>query len=892
MHKVVSFLAILVCCLFCSCNRPKSYVIGVSQCSNDGWRQKVNREIKIGRYQYENVEIHITSADNNSKRQIAQIDSLVDLKVDLLVVAPNDIETVAPAVERAFRSGIPVVLYDRRIDSPHFTAYIGSDNTEVGKTMADFVASKLNNKGTILEITGKQSSSPAIERHRGFMQAMQHHSDMKVITRDGQWEPKLAESIVGNLLDKGVRLDGVFAHNDALAMGAFRAAKERGKERDMIFVGIDGLPGPGEGIDDVRKGYLTGSFIYPTRGESIVALAMDILEHKPYKRINYLKSSIVTQETADIATLQNEELERQADNLNNIYASIDHYMAMSYSQRNLIIMFSALFVLLIAAIVAIYRAYAITKKANHKIKEVSDYRLNLFTNISHEFRTPLTLIKDPLECAISEGSIKGESLKRLQTAMDNVNILIKLVNDIMDLRKSEEAKMSLTLSSFNLRDLAATIIDAYQSTAKTKQLDITLSASQEYDYSIVADHDKVMRIMTNLLSNAIKYTPSGKRITVTLSCPDQEHFTLEVKDTGVGMDKDDVSRVFEQFFQAKNAVGGTGIGLALSKAFAELHHGQVHVESEKGLGTTITVQLPRLQPASSDAPVAPKAVAVAEVEPLALQYTNSNDRQENAKDQMVFPEDENDKPTILVVDDNHEMRKYLKSVMTPYYQVVEASDGKSGLSLAIRTVPDLVVSDVMMPEMDGLEFCNRLKNDRTTCHIPVLLLTARTLESQEIEGYEHGADAYIAKPFTSRLLLARIENLLNGRKMLRNVFAEASSSDRQEEQQQLNSHDQVFIQTLRQAIQANLSNPQLKIEDLGEKVGLGRVQLYRKVKALTGSTPVELLRLARLERGRQLLKTTDMTISQVAYEVGFATPSYFTTCFRQQYGMYPNDVRI
>lgn len=891
MHKIVFFLSMMVCCLFCSCNRPKEYVIGVSQCSNDGWRQKVNSEIKIGRYQYENVEIHITSADNNSQRQIAQIDSLVQLKVDLLVVAPNDIETVAPAIERAYRSGTPVVLYDRRIDSPHFTAYIGSDNTEVGKTMAEFVASKLNNKGTILEITGKQSSSPAIERHRGFMQIMQHYPDVRVITRDGQWDPMLAENIIGDLLDRGVQLDGVFAHNDALAMGAYRAAQKRGKERDMIFVGIDGLPGPGEGIDDVRKGYLTGSFIYPTRGESIVTLAMNILERKPYKRINHLKSSIVTQETADIATLQNEELKRQAENLNNIYASIDRYMAISYNQRNLILMFAALFVLLIAAIAAIYRAYAITKKANHKIKEVSDDRLNLFTNISHELRTPLTLIKDPLECSIAEGSIRGENLKRLQLAMDNVNILTKLVNDIMDLRKSEEAKMRLTLSSFDLRDLTAAVIDAYQSTAKTRHLDITLTASQDHDYAIVADQDKVMRIITNLLSNAIKYTPSGKSITVTLGCPDNEHVALEVKDTGVGMDKDDVSRVFEQFFQAKNAVGGTGIGLALSKAFTELHHGQLYVESEKGQGTTFTVLLPRLQPSASGTPVEAKPVDIAEVEPLTLQYTNSNDHQENAKDQMVVSQDDNDKPTILVVDDNNEMRKYLKSVMGTHYQVVEASDGQSGLTMATSTVPDLVVSDVMMPEMNGLEFCNRLKTDPTTCHIPVLLLTARTLESQEIEGYEHGADAYITKPFTSRLVLARIDNLLKGRKMLRNVFS-GTSTERQEEQQQLNSHDQVFIQSLRQAIQANLSNPQLKIEDLGEKVGLGRVQLYRKVKALTGSTPVELLRLARLERGRQLLKTTDMTISQVAYEVGFATPSYFTTCFKQQYGMYPNDVRI
>ncbi len=890
MHRPISFLVLTIVCLFCSCSRPKSYVIGVSQCSNDGWRQKVNREIRIGQYQYNNVDIAIASADNNGQRQVAQIDSFVRQKVDLLVVAPNDIETVTPAVDRAFKSGIPVVLYDRRTDSPNFTAYIGSDNVEVGKIMGEFIATRLENRGTVLEVTGKRGSSPVIERHQGFMQAMSQHPDIEVITHDGQWEPKVVERIVGQLLDQGKHIDCIFGHNDALAMGAYRAAKARGQERGILFVGIDGLPGPNEGIDDVRKGFLTGSFIYPTRGESIVSLAMSILLHKPYQRMNYLKSSVVTRETAELAALQNEELARQAENLDHVYQSIDHYVAMSYSQRHLIITFSVLLILLIAAIVAIYRAYIMKVKANHKIREVSDYRLNLFTNISHEFRTPLTLIEDPLETTILDGNVKGDDLKRLQVAVDNVHILSKLVNDIMDVRKSEEGKMTLRLSAFNLKDLIGSMVDAYQSTAKIKQIDISLQTDEGIDLDIVADQEKVMRIASNLLSNAIKYTPEGKSIITSLSCPDADHLCLKVADTGVGMDKEDVPRVFEQFFQAKDAVGGTGIGLALVKSFTELHHGHVTVESEKGQGTTFTILLPRQQECAADTPLSPVPISAPEVESLVLQYVNSNDRQENAKAKLVDSDGDGSKSIILVVDDNHEMRSYLHSVLAASFQVLEASDGRSGLSLAMDTVPDLVISDVMMPEMDGLEFCNRLKAAPSTCHIPVILLTARTLESQEIEGYEHGADAYITKPFNSRLLLARIDNLLKGRQLLRNIFASAPT-EKSEEQPQLSSHDQVLIETIRQAIQENMSNPHLKMDDLGEKIGLGRVQLYRKVKALTGSTPVELLRLARLERGRQLLKTTNMTISQIAYEVGFATPSYFTTCFKQQYGMYPNDVR-
>lgn len=890
MPRPIPLLALLAVCVFYSCSRPKSYVIGVSQCSDDGWRRKVNREIRIGQYQYNNVEIYITSADNNSKRQVGQIDSFIRRKVDLLVIAPNDIETVTPAVDRAFKSGIPVVLYDRHTNSPHFTAYIGSDNTEVGRIMGQFVSSKLEKRGTILEITGKKGSTPVIERHRGFMQIMRQCPDMKVLTRDGQWNPQVAESIVGELLDQGVRFDCVFAHNDALAMGAYRAARQRGMEKHIMFVGIDGLPGPGEGIDDVRKGFLTGSFIYPTRGESIVSLAMSILQGKPFKRMNYLKSSIVTRETADLAALQNEELERQAENLSNIYRSIDHYVAISYSQRNLLIMFSALLVMLVAAIVAVYSAYIMKVKANHKIKEMADYRLNLFTSISHEFRTPLTLIKDPIESTITKGNVKGEDLKRLQTAADNVNILSQLVNDIMDVRKTEEAKMNLRLTSFNLRELATSIIAAYQPTAMTKQLDIAIEMSAEGSYDMVADKEKIMRIISNLLSNAIKYTSQGKQITVRLDTPDTATVCFSVTDTGVGIAPEDLGRVFEQFYQANDAVGGTGIGLALVKAFTELHHGEISVESTKGQGTTFTVQLPRHQKNAPMTVSQTPNLSSPEPESLMRQYVNSDDRQENAKAQMVSSGEQSGSPIILIIDDNHEMRKYLRSILAESYHVIEASDGQSGLSLAMETVPDLIISDVMMPVMDGLELCNRLKTDKTTCHIPVLLLTARILESQEIEGYDHGADAYITKPFTSRLLAARIDNLLKARRLLRNIFAEPAA-EKDEKPQLLNSYDQILIQNIRQAIQDNLSNPHLKIDELGEKIGLGRVQLYRKVKALTGSTPVELLRLARLERGRQLLKTTNMTISQIAYEVGFATPSYFTTCFKQQYGMYPNDVR-
>ena len=717
--KHIILYVILLLLVFVSCSDRRT-VIGVSQCSDDLWRQKVNREIKIGQYQYKNVDVVFTSADNNGLQQARQIDSLVEAKVDLLVVAPSDVKTVAPAVERAYRAGIPVILYDRMIESTHFTSYIGTDNVAIGKEVADFLGHKLQGKGTVVEITGERGSTPVSDRHRGFMQGMKEFPHIHVVTLYGDWNIVGAQNLMSQYLDSGQPVDAVFGHNDAEAYGAQLAAKDKGKEKQIFFVGIDGLPGENQGVDWVNKGNLTASYIYPTKGEYIVPLAMNILQGKPFKRMNFFQSTLVTAENAKLIDMQYKEIEGQTANLNAIYSSINDYMKMYRWQKIISILAVAVVVLLLIMIFYRYKVHRTKEKLNEQRKQMADEKIAFFTNVSHQLRTPLTLVSGPLSQLMKDDNYTDEQKMLLQVVIRNVKQLENLTTDVLNFK---------------------------------------------------AQVDAMHEVTSNQLS-------------------DQEISQHVLRDS---------------------------------------------------------------------------------------------------RHQMLLQQDVEELSTILVVDDNEDIRTYLHVLLSDHYYVIEASDGQNGLRLAKESVPDLIVSDVMMPVMDGLIFCSKLKEDMVTSHIPVILLTARSEESQRIEGYEHGADAYLTKPFSAHLLLARISNLLQARRQRKNTDAKNVLSA--EFIQAEEPGERMFLERFKKVAKSHIGNANLRMDDLGSELSLSKVQMYRKVKALTGKTPAEVLREMRMQKAYSLLKQTDKTISEVAVEVGFAIPGYFSACFKKQFGINPTDLR-
>lgn len=717
--KHIILYVILLLLVFVSCSDRRT-VIGVSQCSDDLWRQKVNREIKIGQYQYKNVDVVFASADNNGQRQARQIDSLVNAKVDLLVVAPSDVKTVAPAIERAYRAGIPVILYDRMIESTHYTAYIGTDNVAIGREVADYLAHQLQGRGTVVEITGERGSTPVADRHRGFMQGMKAFPQIQVVTLEGDWNLAGAKKLMLQYMDAGKPVDAVFGHNDAEAWGAQQAAKEKNSEKQMLFVGIDGLPGENQGVDLVAKGVMTASYIYPTKGEAIVPLAMNILQGKPYKRMNYFQSALVTAENAKLIDMQYKEIEDQTADLNTIYSSINEYMKMYRWQKIINILAVAVVLLLLIMIFYRRKVRREKEKLNEQRKQMADDKIAFFTNVSHQLRTPLTLVSGPLNRLMQADNYTEEQKMLLQVVLRNVGQLETLTADVLNFKEQVDAM---------------------------NQASADEACEKELSQHVLRD----------------------------------------------------------------------------------------------------------------------------------------------SRHQMLLQQDVEELSTILIVDDNEDIRSYLRVLLAGQYYVIEASDGQNGLRLAKESVPDLIVSDVMMPVMDGLTFCSKIKEDEVTSHIPVILLTARSEESQRIEGYEHGADAYITKPFSDHLLLVRISNLLQARRQRKNDEAKQMLSA--EDIQTDEPGERMFLERFKKAAKSHIGDANLRMDDLGSELSLSKVQMYRKVKALTGKTPAEVLREMRMQKAYSLLKQTDKTISEVAAEVGFAIPGYFSACFKKQFGINPTELR-
>ena len=926
LHLII-YVAIVVLLTGCA-QQPRKFVIGVSQCSEDIWRDKLNNELKMGEYLNDSLIVKLASSNDNNVLQNKQVNQFIDEGVDLLIVSPNQLSAISKAVERAYDKGIPVILYDRKTNSDKYTAFIGCDNYAIGMSMGTFIAQQLQGKGRIVEISGLEGSSPALERHRGFMDAIKPYPGLQVVASEGgNWKEEGGIQAMKRILKQTQDFDYVFAHNDRLAWGAYVAARQMGVKRNYKYTGVDGMATEGGGLELVRDGIFEASYLYPTKGDEVIALAMKILKHQPYERDNYLSTSIITRANADLTLMEARDAERQTRNLKALHKQVDKYLSDYNSQKVMLIGLCLFLFVCLAAAALIFRGYLIKvrlnetlaktngelkrlnvelgekneelKRLNEEVLELTHSRLVFFTNISHELRTPLTLIADPVEMLLEDTGIKGKSRKLLKMVQRNALALQQLVSNILDFRKIQNGKMELKLYRFDIVKTLTMWVGDFQLTAERKQIRLHLDVDDlKGSHEMIADQEKISRIVFNLLSNALKYTPAGGEIFVSLK-DEGANLRLDVRDTGKGISQDEADKIFERFFQAKGAASGTGIGLALVKSFVELHHGEARVESEPGKGSDFIVVIPREQEGDSqvihnDVDIVDNSVNASAstgknvVDESVLQYIDDGDRSRGKVQQLVS--ENTNRPTVLVIDDNTDIRQYERTLLQDEYIVLEAADGKEGLSVAIKEVPDLVICDVMMPVMDGLEFTEQLKTNTATSHIPVIMLTAKNLEEHRAEGYEHGADSYITKPFHSKVLLARIENLLRQRQLLKHLYQGSQEAEKEISESHLEDRDKQFLKQLQTIIQQNLSDSEFGVEDMGQQIGLSRVQLYRKVKAMTGSSVVDLLRKARLAKAKRLLETRSMSVSEVAYEVGFSAPSYFTKCFKEEYGMLPGDV--
>jgi len=909
--------------------------IGVAQCSDDSWRHKMNDEILREAMFYDGVSVEIRSAADDNRKQAEDVHYFIDEGVDLLIISANEAAPMTPIVEEAYQKGIPVILVDRKILSDKYTAYIGADNYEIGRAVGNYIASSLKGKGNVVELTGLGGSTPAMERHQGFMAAISNFPDIKLIDKaDAAWEREPAEVEMDSMLRRHPKIDAVYAHNDRIAPGAYQAAKKVGREKEMIFVGIDALPGKGNGLEMVLDSVLNATFIYPTNGDKVMQLAMNILEKKPYPRETVMNTAVVDRTNAHVMQLQTTHISELDQKIETLNGRIGGYLSRVATQQ--VVMYGGLVILLLVAglLLVVYKSLRAKNRLNkelseqkkqleeqrdkleeqrdqleeqrdkleeqrdqliqlsHQLEEATHAKLVFFTNISHDFRTPLTLVADPVEHLLADHTLSGDQHRMLMLIQRNVNILLRLVNQILDFRKYENGKMEYTPVQIDVLSSFEGWNESFLAAARKKHIHFSFDNMPDTDYHTLADMEKLERIYFNLLSNAFKFTPENGKITVRLSSltkEDTRWIRFTVANTGSMISAEHIRSIFDCFYKIDMHHAGSGIGLALVKAFVELHKGTISVESDEKQGTVFTVDLPvqtcenilaedPLMSSVSSVPLNPASLGSPASSDLNGTFTAEEEELEKGYDSS--------KPSVLVIDDNADIRSYVRGLLHTDYTVIEAADGSEGIRKAMKYVPDLIISDVMMPGIDGIECCRRLKSELQTCHIPVILLTACSLDEQRIQGYDGGADSYISKPFSSQLLLARVRNLIDSHRRLKQFFGDGQTLAKED----VCDMDKDFVEKFKALIEAKMGDSNLNVEDLGKDMGLSRVQLYRKIKSLTNYSPNELLRIARLKKAASLLASSDMTVAEIGYEVGFSSPSYFTKCYREQFGESPTDL--
>jgi signal transduction histidine kinase/DNA-binding response OmpR family regulator len=894
----------------CAKPPPRQYRIGFSQCTNgDAWRLAMLAGMKKELSFYPEVSFRIKDAKDNSARQEQQIKEFLREGVDLLIVSANEAEPVTPIVEEAYNRGIPVVILDRRTTSKLYTAYVGGNNVEVGQQAGHYVAGLLRRQGRVLEVLGAPGASPAVDRHRGFAQALAAYPGLQLVAQvNGNWErPSVLERLPA-VLKRNPSVDLIFAHNDRMALGAYQVCKQLGLERRVKIIGVDGLPGQHGGIQLVQDGIINATLLYSPGGEEAIRTAMRILRHQPYAKENILATMVIDSTNVLTMKLQTEQLASQQQDIQRQQQLLKQQRDTYASQQTVLYVLAA--ALLGAALLGAvaWRAFRANRRINRQLegqnqeilsqrnqimdlaeeaRVATEAKLRFFTNFSHELRTPLTLILGPVEDLLTNGKDLATAQRHdLTLVRRNTQRLLQLVNQLMDFRKIDVGKMPVRATQGNLVAFVREIMDVFEKPARQRGITLRFLPA-EPGISLWFDQNIVDKVFFNLLSNAFKFTPDRGQITVSIQrVPAERTVRVSVEDTGCGISEQDQAHIFEWFYQGNQSARGSGMGLALALGLTRLHQGRLSFSSQPGQGSTFVVTLPEELPEALRATDAPGAVAPSA---FAVEEDFALPRPVAEAELAERPALSSSEALVLVIEDNPDVNAFVVQKLRPHFQVSTALDGENGLRLAAEAIPDLIVCDVMLPGISGLQVVRQLKEDWRTSHIPVIMLTARNAPEQQVEGVQVGADLYLTKPFNPAFLLESIRTLLANRDRLREHFRRELSVDTATVAPQ--RVDQKFLADLTAIVEANLTRSDLSVEDVARSLGISRVQLYRKVKALLGTGVTDFIQGIRLTKARQLLLDDELTIAEVAYQLGFSSPSYFSTSFKSRYQVSPSEFR-
>lgn len=899
----------------------KQFLIGFSQCTTaDAWRKSMDQEMQNELLYYPNLQLLIKDAENSSKKQENDIREFLKVGIDLLIVSPNEAEPLTGIISEVFKKGIPVILIDRKIESGDYSAFIGGNNYQIGKEAGIYAVKLLKGKGRIVEISGLEGSSPAKERHKGFVEEISKAPEISIIkSLSGEWEVASARKVMKKFLELDDPFDLVYAHNDVMAIGAYKEYMRKFKKKNVFFIGVDGLPGNACGIQAVMDRELDATMLYPTGGSLAISLAWDLLNNKPVKKENILNTLVIDSTNVRALKFQTDEILNLHNRIVSSRKILDEQVKKYLSQRFwLIVALSSLF-LVIVLIILLFRGFRNKAKANLKLEvqkqaiirqneelrkisieleEATKAKLVFFTNISHEFRTPLTLMIGPLENILSDRKLSAELRSQLQMMLRNATRLLRMINQLMDLRKIEDDKMKLSAGEYDIISFTREIKEAFDELATRKNICFTLNTSQDKQL-LYFDRDKVDKILFNLLSNAFKFTSESGCIELNINkvmhkfnAIEREAVEIEIRDNGIGIAEDSLNRIFERFYQVEqkkgNIVAGTGIGLPLSKGFVDLHHGDISVKSKKGEGSSFAVCFQLGKSHFTEAELSNKDIEFTRIDKQIFPELSQDDADVENMNLTYVSDDYENMPLLLIVEDNADVSKFIKSCLVDNYRIMTAYNGIDAFEKIYIDQPDLIISDVMMPEMDGLEFTKKLKSDIRTSHIPVILLTALSSHENKIEGLETGADSYIAKPFNKKHLQVRVKQLIENRQQIRKHYQQDVITQFVKENK-ISQLDSSFLKKCNAIIEKHLTENEYGVEQMSVEIGLSRVHVYRKIKHLTGLTVSEFVRNIKLKKAAVMLQESGKTIAEVAYETGFSSPSYFSKCFKDLYNISPTE---
>lgn len=876
--------------------------IGFSQSiDHDIWRKSMDHAMEVEVSLHPEVNLTIYNANRQAKKQIRDIEKFIKDKVDVIIVSPFEADSIIPVIERANAIGIPVIIVDRKVNTSNYTAYIGADNVEVGRIAGRHIVSLSKGKANVVQIKGASYASPGLERSKGFSQIINQYPNIKVISIDAQ-KDELPTAVFEKTLEIFPNINYVYAYNDVIAYQARKTAKGKIATNKIKFIGVDGINGPNGGIQLVKDGVLESTVLYPTGGSEAIKLALKIANKEIVPKNNNLSTILIDSLNADIMSNQFDKITIQQSDIEKQQSNIKNQEEKYATQSNLLKLLLSLFILALGlAIFGIYSRLTISRKkkeleeTNKKIKsqrnEIKNYaeelqksneaRLNFFMGLSHEFKTPLTLILSSVESLSIELKNKGISVNNeISLMFNNSKRLLRLINQLLDYRKAEDKKFVLRASKTNVLDFSKNIIADFEREAKKRNIDFTL-VSNNTELEIYLDRNLMDKVYFNLLSNAFKFTPENGKISISIK-EDKPNKIVKIyfKDSGIGIPEKELKEVFNAFYQGSNNYrNSSGIGLHLSKSFIELHKGRIEINSKNGAEFIITLLLGKEHLKEKE--IIKDAALVSDHH---LDYLDSEDIQN------LGSQNTGDKYAVLYIEDNKELLDFVSLKLSMEYSIY-TSDGTNAFERTLELIPDVIICDLNLPEKNGFEICELIKKDLRTSHIPVIILTASDDPESYSKALGSGADLFLSKPFSIKSVSQSIKSLLFNREKVRFYYSNNIKNIVTNVDVNFGISEQDFLRKLNDLIEKNIDKSLYTVEELAKDLNISRVQLYRKVKAILGISVIDHINNIRLDKAKELLLNCNQNISEIAYSLGFSTPNYFSTSFKNKFGVTPKEYK-